>query len=1047
MEEYLRNAQIPEYSDEEGGSGPLEDLGDISAEDTSVEDGENHIDQQEEEPEFDPVAAGLKEISNLGKFTVSSHKQGNGVDQLRHDSLKSYWQSDGPQPHKLTVYFIKRVGIRDIRFYVDYNEDESYTPTKIIFKSGTSENNLIQFATMDLSAPSGWQLVPIAGSGGGPDGNTLVSYVFQMQILENHQNGKDTHLRSIKIYAADTDGANVERERDSNNVSVHSDLTMDDVAADERPADPWDISVLEAGLPIPDFMKEPEIRTEVCDTQHPATMDQDASYRYQPLPPVVEQNRPPPFTRLLLLKPGSAEDPFEAHLELVHIEQAPPYEALSYTWGKPTEQPRDYIWLDGHPLPIKPNLEDALRSLRFPNQARRLWVDALCIDQSNLDERARQVQYMRLVYKHAARVVVWLGLKTSGTHEALQAAERIARLREYTDPARSGADSAPPDSDTLQALVSSMMEDIPESAMTNLDEVFQRPYFTRCWCVQEIVASSWAIAKIEDLEMSFFDLIASSLFLVQLKQEVAVNAPWELWNNILMVRQPNHPVYQTEVQGSLGGFLHLLELTRTFQATDDRDRIFSLLGICDEGINPILALTATASGQVSWRGRLVRRGLKRISDFINEFHPQGTFGTPKALMPDYKRETVAVYCDLARFLLRKTPRVLDVLDHVSHNEEPGTGEYPSWVPKWFEERTCLVFRGVFFTGFYSKGRTDPYLADLHDIPAVAEPVRPRVLSVDGYHVDVVDRMSDVFEFVSGSRLAGFAVIKAWFDLYGLPINPRRGTLYRDGSLLDMAFCKAVLSSFFGASIGSNYSSMMQYGGFSMALDQSLFGSVEEIKQDTLVKDLSENFLAFTTFLAESGAVQESFGNPERDRKLGEIKTNYEAEQALIGSAPEVVFVRCAYFMENWAAALETAKSEKRHFHSVISPADYKIPMVSVHDIGKTCAAQALAAGSPLGENPYVFDLHGPDTYSTEDVRMVFEGRIGTAVEAKLVEGVQLEEFFGEIFRPPMAGMFVEMTKSFLPGGVAVEEIVEGSRVQRGKTTLSEAVERMMGGNG
>ncbi|KAJ3956270.1 hypothetical protein N0V92_007194 [Colletotrichum tropicale] len=256
MEEYLRNAQIPEYSDEEGGSGPLEDLGDISAEDTSVEDGENHIDQQEEEPEFDPVAAGLKEISNLGKFTVSSHKQGNGVDQLRHDSLKSYWQSDGPQPHKLTVYFIKRVGIRDIRFYVDYNEDESYTPTKIIFKSGTSENNLIQFATMDLSAPSGWQLVPIAGSGGGPDGNTLVSYVFQMQILENHQNGKDTHLRSIKIYAADTDGANVERERDSNNVSVHSVSTINRIM--DRPADkfmrrtsPWRMLLRMKGQPTP----------------------------------------------------------------------------------------------------------------------------------------------------------------------------------------------------------------------------------------------------------------------------------------------------------------------------------------------------------------------------------------------------------------------------------------------------------------------------------------------------------------------------------------------------------------------------------------------------------------------------------------------------------------------------------------------------------------------------------------------------------------------------------------------------------------------------
>ncbi|KAK2023526.1 anaphase-promoting complex subunit 10 [Colletotrichum zoysiae] len=254
MEEYLRNAPIPEYSDEEGISMPLDDLGEISGTDTSVEDGENgdHVGDHHEEPEFDPLAAGLKEISNLGKFTVSSHKQGNGVEQLRNDSLKTYWQSDGPQPHKLTVYFIKRVGIRDIRFFVDYNEDESYTPTKIIFKSGTSENNLIQFATMEMSQPSGWQQVPVVGAGGGPDGNTLVSYVFQMQILENHQNGKDTHLRSIKIYAADTDAPNVDLDSTHHNVANEG--------ADEEPADPWDLSVLEAGLTIPDFMKEPEIR-------------------------------------------------------------------------------------------------------------------------------------------------------------------------------------------------------------------------------------------------------------------------------------------------------------------------------------------------------------------------------------------------------------------------------------------------------------------------------------------------------------------------------------------------------------------------------------------------------------------------------------------------------------------------------------------------------------------------------------------------------------------------------------------------------------------
>jgi anaphase-promoting complex subunit 10 len=124
--------------------------------------------------------------------------------------LTAKWQtsrSDGTQPHNLTVYFVKKVGIREIRFYVDYDQDESYTPTRIIFRSGTSENNLIKFAAMDLANPKGWQKVPLDGVGGGPDGNTLFCWVLQMSITENHQNGKDTHLRGIKIFALDTETA------------------------------------------------------------------------------------------------------------------------------------------------------------------------------------------------------------------------------------------------------------------------------------------------------------------------------------------------------------------------------------------------------------------------------------------------------------------------------------------------------------------------------------------------------------------------------------------------------------------------------------------------------------------------------------------------------------------------------------------------------------------------------------------------------------------------------------------------------------------------
>jgi len=112
-------------------------------------------------------------------------------------------RSDGQQPHLLTIHFLRRVEIRAIRFYVDYTQDESYTPTNIVFYAGTGQHDLLQFAEMPLTNPVGWQDVPIADCGGGHDGNSLSCWVVQMLVKENHQNGKDTHIRGIKIYALD----------------------------------------------------------------------------------------------------------------------------------------------------------------------------------------------------------------------------------------------------------------------------------------------------------------------------------------------------------------------------------------------------------------------------------------------------------------------------------------------------------------------------------------------------------------------------------------------------------------------------------------------------------------------------------------------------------------------------------------------------------------------------------------------------------------------------------------------------------------------------
>lgn len=99
------------------------------------------------------------------------------------------------------------------------------------------------------------------------------------------------------------------------------------------------------------------------------------------------------------------------------------YEALSYSWGHPhmtravTVEPREG-WSGGF-LPITSNMDLALRSLRLQDRPRVLWIDAICINQSNLLERNHQVQWMDQVYKKARRVIVYIGEASDSDAEAV----------------------------------------------------------------------------------------------------------------------------------------------------------------------------------------------------------------------------------------------------------------------------------------------------------------------------------------------------------------------------------------------------------------------------------------------------------------------------------------------------------------------------------------------------------------------------------------------------------------------------------------------------
>ncbi|TVY79205.1 hypothetical protein Focb16_v009521 [Fusarium oxysporum f. sp. cubense] len=175
--------------------------------------------------------------------------------------------------------------------------------------------------------------------------------------------------------------------------------------------------------------------------------------------------------------------------------------------------------------------------------------------------------------------------------------------------------------------------------------------------------------------------------------------------------------------------------------------------------------------------------------------------------------------------------------------------------------------------------------------------------------------------------------------------------------------------------------------------------------------------------------------------VGELKTNHISEEVLkTTDIPEIIIIRCSYFMENWTMSVETLKGPNPFFFSTITPLDFKIAMVAIKDIGEAMATQLTRDWTPPTK-PYVMELHGPEPYSPLDAQKAFSQALGKDVEVKGVEKENLSEFYGKIFAPQIVNEWVEMSTCFLPGGIAEKDLSKPSNVDviYGKTTLNEAL--------
>lgn len=165
------------------------------------------------------------------------------------------------------------------------------------------------------------------------------------------------------------------------------------------------------------------------------------TFRYPPLPEATE------WIRILQLEPSTRPDaPLRGRLVETKLDAHADYHAVSYLWGDTKTPLTDWCELrmvktgtsDAEHkyarLPILASCNTVLRHLRWARKTRTLWIDSVCIDQSNSAEKSRQVRIMQYIYRGASKVAMWLDLSHVPAHDCkrvLKYAKMLSRAHRW----------------------------------------------------------------------------------------------------------------------------------------------------------------------------------------------------------------------------------------------------------------------------------------------------------------------------------------------------------------------------------------------------------------------------------------------------------------------------------------------------------------------------------------------------------------------------------------------------------------------------------------
>ncbi|KAL2682505.1 hypothetical protein Neosp_006957 [[Neocosmospora] mangrovei] len=354
--------------------------------------------------------------------------------------------------------------------------------------------------------------------------------------------------------------------------------------------------------------------------------------------------------------------PDERRIRLVHLlpDHPPPYLALSYTWGSTHRHGR--IFVNGASLDVTESLQVALTHLRRQDGPLILWIDALCIDQTDEVEKTEQVGQMQEIYSKATSVITWLGPATESSDMAMRWIEHYGSLASNigigTKPELQllsllqTLDTSPeslPRSDLEGFLRSICSQLSQESVVLALSALFGRPYWSRVWVVQELAYGRSVRFVCGNMTTSEEHLHQALRLLRNTKQYYQSRSAKHFqsatlwWSNVLGTQSPINILKVRRARSVQGPFplMYLMRLLRNFQATDPRDKIFALLSFARDGRELGVYPDYQASCKdvyVRTTAALVRNGFIDVLSFCQ---PQKTIDNLPSWVPDFSNTSQA----------------------------------------------------------------------------------------------------------------------------------------------------------------------------------------------------------------------------------------------------------------------------------------------------------------------------------------------------------------------------------------------------------------------